>query len=79
MLLALEAAGETISSDALLSNATFDVRFTDGRKPRPVTIRHGNTASYTRDTDTELIEDFLRRRGFVKGTREVAHAALASA
>lgn len=79
VLLALEAAGETIAPDALLSSATFDVRFTDGRKPRPVTIRHGNTASYTRDTDAELIEDFLRRRGFVKGTREVAHAALASA
>ncbi|MBX3378420.1 MAG: hypothetical protein KF678_15610 [Phycisphaeraceae bacterium] len=79
VLVALDAAGETISSDALLTSATFEVRFTDGRKPRPVTIRHGNTASYTRDTDAEIIETFLRRRGFVKGVREVAHAALASA
>lgn len=79
VLVALEAAGETIASDSLLTSATFEVRFGDGRKPRPVTIRHGNTASYTRDDDAELIESFLRRRGFVKGTREVAHAALASA
>lgn len=79
VLVALEAAGESIPSDALLTAATFEVRFADGRKPRPVTIRHGNTAAYTRDTDAELIEIFLRRRGFVKGVKEAAHAALASA
>ena len=57
----------TIPDDALLSAATFEVRFTDGRKPRPVTIRHGNRATYTRDTDADLIEAFLRGGGFVKG------------
>lgn len=82
VLVALDAAGETIAADSLLTSATFEVRFADGRKPRPVTIRHGNTASYTRDTDAEIIETFLRRRGFVKGVvggKEAAHATLASA
>ena len=67
VLLALEHARESIPDDALLSAATFEVRFTDGRKPRPVTIRHGNKATYTRDTDADLIEAFLRGGGFVKG------------
>ncbi|MFN7430084.1 MAG: hypothetical protein ACK5TP_05835, partial [bacterium] len=67
VLLALEHARESIPDDALLSAATFEVRFTDGRKPRPVTIRHGNKATYTRDTDAALIEAFLRGGGFVKG------------
>lgn len=82
VLLALDAAGETIASDSLLTSATFEVRFADGRRPRPVTIRHGNTASYARDTDADIIETFLRRRGFVKGVlggKEASHAALASA
>ena len=67
VFLALEHANEQIPADALLSAATFEVRFSDGRKPRPVTIRHGNKATYTRDTDADLIESFLRRGGFVKG------------
>ena len=29
--------------------------------------RHGNRATYTRDTDADLIEAFLRGAGFVKG------------
>jgi len=67
VLLALEHAKESIPEDALLTAATFEVRFTDGRKPRPVTIRHGNKATYTRDTDAGLIEAFLRGGGFVRG------------
>jgi len=67
VLLALDHAKESIPDDALLSTATFEVRFTDGRKPRLVTIRHGNKATYTRDTDADLIEAFLRGGGFVRG------------
>lgn len=67
VMLALEHARESIPDDALLSAATFEVRFSDGRKPRPVTIRHGNKATDTRDTDADLIEAFLRGGGFVKG------------
>jgi hypothetical protein len=76
VLLALEHARESIPDDALLSAATFEVRFTDGRKPRAVTIRHGNKATYTRDTDADLIEAFLRGGGFVKGG---GHALMAVA
>lgn len=76
VLLALEHARETLPDDALLTAATFDVRFADGRKPRLVTIRHGNKATYTRDTDADLIEAFLRGGGFVKGG---SHALVAVA
>jgi hypothetical protein len=76
VLLALEHSRETLPDDALLTAATFDVRFADGRKPRLVTIRHGNKATYTRDTDADLIEAFLRGGGFVKGG---SHALVAVA
>jgi hypothetical protein len=56
---ALEHARESIPDDALLSAATFEVRFTDGRSPGGA-IRHGNKATYTRDTDADLIEAFPR-------------------
>jgi hypothetical protein len=79
VLLALEHARESIPDDAMLSAATFEVRFTDGRKPRPVTIRHGNRATYTRDTDADLIEAFLRGAGFVLGGKGGDHARVAVA
>ena len=79
VLLALDHAKESIPDDALLSTATFEVRFTDERKPRLVTIRHGNKATYTRDTDADLIEAFLRGGGFVLGGKGGSHALVAVA
>lgn len=76
VFLALEFAREEIPRDALLTAAKFEIVFADSPKPRSVTIRHGNVAQYTRDEDADLVETFLRRRGFVKGG---AHAALACA
>lgn len=76
VLLALEENRELIPSDALLTAAKFEIHFADSAKPRSVTIRHGNVAQYTRDGDADLIESFLRRRGFIQGG---AHAALACA
>lgn len=76
VLLALEEGREAIPADALLTAAKFEVQFSDAPKPRSVMIRHGNVAQYTRDDDADLVESFLRRRGFIQGG---AHAALACA
>ncbi len=76
VLLALEENREVIPADALLTAAKFEIHFADSPKPRSVTIRHGNVAQYTRDGDADLVESFLRRRGFIQGG---AHAALACA
>lgn len=65
VLLALEDAGESVPGDALLTAAKFEVQFTDAARPRPVTVRYGNVAQYARDSDADLVEAFLRNRGFV--------------
>jgi hypothetical protein len=48
-----------------------------------VTIRPSNIAQYTRDDDAELVEQWLRRRGFIlvgaDTGRGEGHATLASA
>jgi hypothetical protein len=74
VFLALEAAREAIPRDALLTAAKFDIVFADSSKPRSVTIRHGNVAQYTRDEDADLVESFLRNRGFVIGGSDAALA-----
>ena len=53
--------------------ASFLVRFADAMTPRAVTIRPGNIASYTRDSDASIVERWLAKRGFTKtpsGTRD---------
>ncbi len=47
-----------------LIKVTFSVQFSDGMAARSVTIRPPNIASYTRDGDEDLIEQWLSRRGF---------------
>jgi hypothetical protein len=63
--------------------AVFQVKFTDSKRPRSVTIRPSNIAQYTRDDDAELVEQWLRRRGFIlvgaDTGRGEGHATLASA
>ncbi len=51
--------------------ASFLVKFVDSKTPRTVTIRPSNIAKYTRDDDAAVLEDFLRKRGFMV-TREDA-------
>lgn len=46
--------------------ASFLVRFADAKTPRAVTIRPGNIASYTRDSDANVVEEWLAKRGFMK-------------
>lgn len=74
VFLALEAARESIPRDVLLTAAKFEIVFADSPKPRSVTIRHGNVAQFTRDEDADLVESFLRNRGFVIGGGDAALA-----
>jgi len=46
--------------------AGFLVRFADAKTPRAVTIRPSNIASYTRDSDASVVDEWLINRGFVK-------------
>ena len=61
-----EARGEAIPREPDLRAATFEVRFADSRRPRRVTVRPPNIASFTRDGDSALVEEWLRRREFVR-------------
>ncbi|MBF0628231.1 MAG: hypothetical protein HQL91_08410 [Magnetococcales bacterium] len=47
--------------------AIFEVKFTNAKRPRSVTIRPANHAQYTRDEDAPLVEEWLGRRGFLIG------------
>ncbi|RMF72015.1 MAG: hypothetical protein D6738_12465, partial [Acidobacteria bacterium] len=64
---ALEGDGETIprTADPIAAKLLFE--FSDSKKPRPVTVRSGNRATYTRDGDSDLVERFLAARGFMRG------------
>ena len=63
-----------------LVKASFLVKFTDAKTPRTVTIRPQNIASYTRDSDSSVVEAWLTARGFVKTpTVEAQDADLAPA
>lgn len=55
-----------LKPNARLLQATFKVRFRDNPLPRSVTIKPTNVALYTRDDDSQLIEEWLMRRGFTE-------------
>lgn len=48
-----------------LIKAVFEVKFSDCKTPRSVTIKPSNVAQYTRDHDSAHVEVWLLRRGFV--------------
>jgi len=67
-----------------LNSATFKVTFEDSEKERSVTIRPPGIARYERNDDSELIEQWLLRRGFILSVQgvdddEAATAVLESA
>ena len=45
--------------------ASFLVKFTDSKTARTVVIRPSNIAQYTRDSDADIIESWLTKRGFI--------------
>ncbi len=55
----------TMPQKARIIRASFLVKFTDSKTARTITIRPSNIALYTRDSDAEVIEDWLKKRGFI--------------
>jgi hypothetical protein len=45
--------------------ATFQIKFADSKTPRSVVIKPSNIAQFNRDDDSELVERWLRARGFI--------------
>ena len=62
----LEGRGLGMPSKARIMRASFQVKFMDSRTTRTVTIRPSNIAHYTRDSDADVIEDWLGKRGFIE-------------
>jgi len=52
--------------DVPLDRAVFKVTFSHANRVRKVTLKPPRTAIYTRDADGDLIEEWLRVRGFAK-------------
>lgn len=63
---ALRARGRALPENARLVKATFVVKFANTKTPRSVTVTHGNKATFTRDDDAPLVEQWLSLRGFVQ-------------
>ena len=63
---ALEGRGQSMLASAPILRASFHVKFTDAKSPRIVTIRPSNIAQYTRDSDADVVEDWLQKRGFIE-------------
>jgi hypothetical protein len=58
-----------------LTKLVFRVRFESDNKPRSVTVRSPNVTKYERDSDSELIERWLRLRGFIAREEQARDAA----
>ncbi len=63
---ALRDRGRALPENARIVKATFIVKFANTRTPRSVTVTHGNKATFTRDDDAALVEQWLSLRGFVQ-------------
>jgi len=61
----LAARNRSIPPMARLSRAVFSLKFPNAALERKVTIRTPNIAQYTRDEDSELVEHWLVKRGFM--------------
>lgn len=60
---------ERLNERDTLIKAKFTVKFSDSDKPRSVTLYPPNKVQVCRDSDTALVETWLRKRGFVIGIR----------
>lgn len=61
----LERHGQKIPENARLLKASFRLGFSGQGRPRTLTVRPLNIALYTRDDDGQIVECWLRRRGFI--------------
>ena len=59
----------SLPKNARIIRASFLVKFTDSKTARTVVIRPSNIAQYARDDDAAMIEEWLKRRGFIISDR----------
>ena len=65
LFVVLEGGGRGIPARAPIIRASFQVKFNDSKTARSVTISPSNTVQYARDSDADLVETWLRKRGFI--------------
>lgn len=70
---AMAQRGFRIPANARLLSATFTIRFRDNPRPRSVIIKPANVALYTRDDDSQCVEAWLIRRGFIENGKVKGH------
>ncbi len=61
---AFKRRNRRIPDNARIIKAKFEVKFTDSKAKRVVTITNSNVTSFTRDSDASAVEDWMTRRGF---------------
>lgn len=66
---ALDGRGRSLPAKVRIIRAGFSVKFTDSKTPRTVTVRPSNVTQYTRDDDSTVAEEWLRKRGFILAAR----------
>ena len=66
LLAAFEKKSRTIPDKVPIIRASFQVKFSDAKNPRMVTIRPGNITEYTRDDDARIVEEWMRERKFIR-------------
>ena len=72
---ALEQRHAVLPQDPRVIRASSLVKFTDAKKERTVTISSSKRAYYKHDDDGEILEAWMRRRGFISFGKESTHAA----
>ena len=75
---ALAARNRTLPQKARIVRAGFHVKFADAKPPRSVTLRPSNVAQYARDSDAEILEEWLLKRGFIRSEEVSDHEEAAA-
>ncbi|MCC7407747.1 MAG: hypothetical protein IT442_06720 [Phycisphaeraceae bacterium] len=70
---ALRGIGRSIPPHAVLVKAVFSVRFKGAMRPRKVTVRPPNVTIFDRESDAEVLHQWLTLRGFVLLKPVVSH------
>ncbi|RMH00002.1 MAG: hypothetical protein D6705_01635 [Deltaproteobacteria bacterium] len=61
---AFKRRNRRIPDSARIVKGKFEVKFTDSKAKRMVTITNSNVTSFTRDSDASAVEDWMTKRGF---------------
>ncbi len=70
---AMERRGELFPQRAQITHASFEIRFSNSNTARKVTISSENKAQFKHDDDVEILEEWMKRRGFISFKEEEAY------